>query len=188
MERESAAQLWQWYRWLYPRKRPGARFQRQSLRYNHRRRHSFLWGHRVRAVASPRLRGYTEIRVYSFGNGTDGTIPEGSLIFDSAGNLYGTTSEGGIRGLGTVFKLSPRQSSGYTETVLHSFGNGNDGYRPENSLIFDSAGNLYGTTETGGLRGWGTVFEMSPRQGGGYTEAVLHSFGKGQTGLILMLV
>ena len=126
--------------------------------------------------------GWTETVLHSFGNGTDGIVPDGSLLFDQASNLYGTTVLGGIHGLGTAFELSPRQGGGWTETILHSFGNGTDGISPNASLIFDSNGNLYGTTYFGGIHGQGTVFELSPSQGGGWTETVLHSFGSGTDG------
>ncbi len=91
--------------------------------------------------------GWTEKVLYSFSSTTrDGNYPEGGLVFDGAGNLYGTTQEGGIHGGGTMFELSPNGSGGWTETVLHSFGGGTDGYEPYASLIFDGAGNLYSTT------------------------------------------
>src|SRR5664279_5403051 len=115
-------------------------------------------------------------------NGTDGTFPQAGLIVDGAGNLYGTTSEGGTYiscsgGCGTVFELTPNGSGGWTETVLHNFNsNGTDGANPYAGLIFDAAGNLYGTTTTGGTYYVGTVFELSPSQGGGWTEKVLYSF------------
>ncbi len=103
--------------------------------------------------------------------------PYSGLITDGAGNLFGTTTQGGIHDFGTVFELSPRQGGGWSETVLHSFNfNGTDGIFPEAGLIFDSAGNLYSTTYEGGAGSVGTVFELSPRQGGGWTEAVLYSF------------
>jgi len=126
----------------------------------------------------------TETVLYNFGNGNgDGQNPRGNLIFDAAGNLYGTTSVGGMFGNGTVFQLSP---SG-TETVLYNFGNGGDGQNPQAGLLFDGAGNLYGTTANGGGtgcggNGCGTVFELSPNGAGGWTETVLYSFGGGTDG------
>ncbi len=121
-----------------------------------------------------------ETVLHSFGNGTDGTLPLAGLIFDGAGNLYGTTSLGGVNSQGAVFELSPQQGGGYTETVLHSFGGGTDGQFPyASSLVFDAAGNLYGTTQFGGIYNAGTVFELSPNGQGGWNEAVLYSFGNG---------
>jgi uncharacterized repeat protein (TIGR03803 family) len=125
--------------------------------------------------------GWSETVLHSFGGGEDGSIPGAGLTLDASGNLYGTTSQGGLHDGGTVFELSPRQGGGWLETVLHSF-NGDDGGAPASELIFDAAGNLYGTTLQGGIHDSGTVFELSPRQGGGWTETVLHSFGKGTDG------
>jgi uncharacterized repeat protein (TIGR03803 family) len=76
---------------------------------------------------------------------------------------------------GTVFELAPNGQGGWKETVLHSF-NSADGLHPYVGLIFDSAGNLYGTTFSGGALGWGTVFELAPNGRGGWKETVLHSF------------
>jgi uncharacterized repeat protein (TIGR03803 family) len=116
----------------------------------------------------------TEKVLYSFGNGTDGQNPYAGLIFDANGNLYGTTVAGGAYGLGTVFELTP-DSSGWTEKILHTFGKGHDGQKPYGGLIFDSAGNLYGTTYQGGLYGVGTVFELTPGPDG-WTETIQHEF------------
>jgi uncharacterized repeat protein (TIGR03803 family) len=113
-------------------------------------------------------------------NGEDGLYPYAGLIFDSAGNLYGTTNKGGVYGVGTVFELTREAGGGLTETVLHSFDDdGKDGSYPYAGLIFDSAGNLYGTTFLGGAYNGGTVFELTPKAGGGWKEAVLHSFNPG---------
>ncbi len=115
----------------------------------------------------------TETVLHNFGSGNDGQTPLGSLIFDSAGNLYGTTSAGGLYGFGMVFELSPDG----TETVLYNFGSGTDGQNPNAGMVFDSSGNLYGTTVNGGLFGGGTAFELSPNSGGSWTETGLYSFG-----------
>lgn len=107
------------------------------------------------------------------------------VIFDSAGNLYGTTFFGGNFncgtgfGCGTVFELSPATGGGWTKTVLYIF-NGPDGENPSASLVFDKAGNLYGTTAGGGdstncYGGCGTIFRLS-HSSTGWTEKVLHSF------------
>ena len=125
--------------------------------------------------------GWTEKVLHSFDqNGTDGSFPAASLIFDSAGNLYGTTTSGGTYTKGTVFELTPAAGGTWTEKVLYSFnGNGTDGYAPYSGLVFDSAGNLYGTAYYGGTYSRGTVFELTPQAGGTWTEQVLHSFGNG---------
>ncbi len=81
-------------------------------------------------LVAPKILGgsYTEKLLYSFGTGTDGTVPVGGVIFDTAGNLYGTTSAGGTYGYGTVFQLVP--GTAWTENILHSFQDGNDGAVP----------------------------------------------------------
>jgi uncharacterized repeat protein (TIGR03803 family) len=125
---------------------------------------------------------WTESVLYTFcsSNGCpDGLQPQAGLIFDDAGNLYGTTSEGGADGGGTVFELTPGAGGTWTETLLHSFCSVvhcADGAWPYASLIFDAAGNLYGTTSVGGARNGGTVFELTPGAEGKWTEKVLHSF------------
>jgi len=125
--------------------------------------------------------GWTEHVLYSFCSRrgcADGYVPDAGLIFDLAGNLYGTTSFGGAHNdSGTIFQLTPNQNGGWTESVLHSFcfrcAGGGD---PEAGLIFDQAGNLYGTTRFGGAQNFGTVFELTPKQDGGWSYHRLHSF------------
>jgi uncharacterized repeat protein (TIGR03803 family) len=114
----------------------------------------------------------TESILHSFsgGSGADGAYPAGGLVRDASGNLYGTTYQGGINGLGTIFELSEAG----TETVLYSFAGENDGEYPEGTLVLDTQGNLYGTTEGGGKPEDGTVFRFAPATG---TETVLYSFG-----------
>src|ERR1700733_13909644 len=121
--------------------------------------------------------------VYSFVGPPDGRVPLGALVADGAGNLYGTTSEGGnstncTNGCGTIFELSPPATAGgaWTDTILHSFqGAPLDGAGPFGALIFDYQGNLYGTTTSGGGGNGGSVFELSPPStpGGAWTETVL---------------
>ena len=120
---------------------------------------------------------WTETVLYNFTNGADGGYPYATLAFDAAGNLYGTTLNGGNTGNGVVFELSPSGGS-WTETVLHSFDGANDGMQPGTGVILDMAGNLYGTTQVGGTAGYGTVFEVSPpaQKGKAWTESVLHDF------------
>jgi len=134
--------------------------------------------------------GWNESVLYSFTGGSDGAYPNSGVIFDASGNLYGTTSYGGVAssysGFGVVFELSPN-SGGWAESVLHTF-NQTDGAVPEGSLIFDASGNLYGTAYQGGHlsqcsgAGCGVVFELSPNLGGGWTESVLHAFQGGNQG------
>jgi len=118
--------------------------------------------------------------LHSFTNGSDGGHPVAGLIADAAGNLYGTTQNGGDGGYGTVFRLDP---SG-TLIVLHSFTGGSDGRYPDGGLIADAAGNLYGTTRgelsppPGCTRDCGTVFQLTPSGG----LNVLHSFTGGSDG------
>ena len=137
---------------------------------------------------------WVETVLYSFTGGADGAYPEfGDLAFDQAGNIYGTTGNGGSGtgcesyGCGVVFKLT-RSGSSWTESVLWNFTGGNDGAAPLSGVIFDSAGNLYGTTSFGGNFA-GTVYELSPTQSG-WTETTLYSFtsndyGNGAGGLIM---
>jgi uncharacterized repeat protein (TIGR03803 family) len=120
--------------------------------------------------------GQTETVLYSFDpNGTDGIIPTGNIVFDAKGNLYGTTEGGGAYNAGIVYKLSPQTGGGWTESILHSFGNGTDAQGVSAGLVIDSAGNLWGSSVYGGVYGIGTVFELSPHAGG-WVERVLHSF------------
>jgi uncharacterized repeat protein (TIGR03803 family) len=129
---------------------------------------------------------WTESVLHRFnGYPNDGQNPFAGLISDAAGNLYGTTSGGGSYDRGTVFELTPGSNGSWTETILYNFTGGADGASPSASLIFDSAGNLYSTTEYGGdmncngpsnTTSCGTVFELTPNAGGPWTEVVLHSF------------
>src|SRR6202000_1375364 len=94
-------------------------------------------------VAPAKKNGHwKEIVLYSFGTGTDGAAPLSGVTLDAAGNVYGTTSLGGTAGYGTVFRLAP--GAAWTETVLHSFQNADDGSYPYAGLVPDAAGNLYG--------------------------------------------
>ncbi|HEX8816338.1 MAG TPA: choice-of-anchor tandem repeat GloVer-containing protein [Terriglobales bacterium] len=105
--------------------------------------------------------GYTESVLYSFlNNGSDGTAPWGGLVMDTSGNLWGTTSAGGSKGMGTIFELTS-DGTGWLETVMHNF-NVTSGATPYSGLILDTAGNLYGTTSAGGTNGKGIVFEFTP--------------------------
>lgn len=148
---------------------------------------------------------WTETVLYVFKGRAygDGAAPEGGLIMDASGNLYGTTGYdgtgnctllGSVVGCGTVYELSPPSQPGgpWIETLLYNFQGGNDGYVPDGDLVFDKAGNLYGATLFGGGKGTncdslyggncGTIFELSPpkEKSGAWTEKVLHSFASAE--------
>jgi len=141
-----------------------------------------------------------ETVLYRFQGGNDGQNPQFGVVRDPAGNLYGTTEYGGdgdcslpnATGCGTVFRLSPAAEPGgaWTETVLYSFQGGLDGGAP-GGLLIDQAGNLYGTTYSGGpntcdvLYNCGTVFKLSPPSSGAgaaWTKTVLYNFQGGEDG------
>jgi uncharacterized repeat protein (TIGR03803 family) len=129
---------------------------------------------------------WTESVIYSFlgTSNSDGAYPVAGLVFDTNGNLYGTTYQGGTNSQGTVFELT-KSGSTWTETVLHTFDDiaGKDGYYPYyGPLAFDAAGNLYGTTYAGGKDGVGTVFQLKP-SGKKWTYKIIHTFpGQGTSG------
>jgi uncharacterized repeat protein (TIGR03803 family) len=111
--------------------------------------------------------GWKERVLHTFGKAGNGPI--GSLIFDPAGNLYGTASLGGLYNAGTVYELMPTVEGEWAETVLHNFNPATDGEQPLAGLVFDGAGNLYGTTS-------GTVFELTPQADGSWKVKTLHTF------------
>ncbi len=143
---------------------------------------------------------WTQKVLYAFTGGTDGISPVGLLAFDKAGNLYGTTTAGGNpacfsegqQGCGTVFELSPPAAgkTAWTKTILYSFAGGTGGGVLNGSLVFDSAGALYGTAQQGGVNcdgetsaGCGVVFKLSPPSGTGkvWTEQTLYAFNGGSS-------
>jgi uncharacterized repeat protein (TIGR03803 family) len=116
------------------------------------------------------------ITLYSFTGLNDGFGPGSPLIFDSAGNLYGTAPDGGAHGAGVVFELSPTQD-GWKQKVIHAFTGGKDGAVGSlGALLLDAAGNLYGTTELGGPAGAGAVYRLSPNGHGSFKLTVLYDF------------
>jgi uncharacterized repeat protein (TIGR03803 family) len=126
---------------------------------------------------------WTDIVVYPFTGGSDGSQPLSGLIFDQAGNIYGT-NVGGPDSCGAVYELSP-SGSGWTYTVLYNFACGGEEISP-GGLIFDSRGNLYGVTRFGGndgciARGCGTIFELTP-SGSGWVQTTLHVFEESRDG------
>ncbi|MFY9744189.1 MAG: choice-of-anchor tandem repeat GloVer-containing protein [Candidatus Sulfotelmatobacter sp.] len=119
--------------------------------------------------------------LYTFSGYSDGALPQGTLIFDDQGNLYGTTTVGGIYQGGTVFELSPASDGTWTKTVLYNFNGPNDGNSPQGGLLMDRHGTLYGTAQQSGHSndnctvGCGTAFALS-KDAEGWRYTVLHYF------------
>ena len=126
---------------------------------------------------------WKESTIYAFTGGDDGYYPGSPLIFDAAGNLFGTAYAGGGSGNGTVFKLTPSANGSWKFSILHTFAGGSDGSGPLGSLLFDSSGNLYGTTFVGGSYDSGTAFELSPSESDEWKETLLHTFTGGLDGV-----
>jgi uncharacterized repeat protein (TIGR03803 family) len=124
---------------------------------------------------TPTGNSWTESVLHYF-DGTDGAGPQTGLIFDSSGNLYSTTQSGGANGYGTAFQMTYSAGTGWTESLLYSFGYGSDGGYPYTGLIFDRSGNLYSATSDGGAGGGGVVFELTSGAGGTWTFTPLYSF------------
>jgi len=134
---------------------------------------------------SPQLDGtWVEKVIHAFIDDTpDEGSPQSGVVFDGAGNLYGTVGNGGQFTDGIVYELRLQPDGHWSETILHNFQrNGVDGVYPQAVPVFDTAGNLYGTTAAGGSgpgcndHGCGTVYELRPKSGGGWSERILHSF------------
>jgi uncharacterized repeat protein (TIGR03803 family) len=117
--------------------------------------------------------------LYVFTDPAGAPEPQGDLIFDQQGNLYGTAT--GAAGPGDVYELSPSGSS-WIHTVLHNFGGTGDGFLPYGGVVFDKAGNLYGTTSFSSMGGGGTVFQLVP-SGANWTENILYDFSSGTNGI-----
>ena len=128
-------------------------------------------------LASGAMGDYTLTVLHSFEGGADGASPASGVIRDRIGNLYGTVSQGGADGQGAVYELVRGLGNTFTNQILYSFTGADDGAQPVGGLVFDDAGNLYGTTPTGGTNGLGVVYQLSPDGQGGWTQTVLHSFG-----------
>ena len=126
---------------------------------------------------SPSSSGWTQSVIHTFQpNSTDGGRPYAGLVFDVDNNLYGTTQNGGVYGRGCVFRLKPKGKR-WTFALLHSFlFDGKDGFNPLAPVVLDGQGNIYGTTEYGGSRDYGTVFKLAPIKNGNWKETVLRTF------------
>ena len=124
--------------------------------------------------------GWVLTPLHNFQGDNDGAYPYARVVFGPDGSLYGTTAFGGNGGLGTVFRLRPQATACFTalcewnETVLFAF-DGSDGNQPVGDLTTDGRGSLYGTTSYAGYERGGTVYELSPRNGG-WSLAILHTF------------
>jgi len=147
-------------------------------------------GHGVVFKLTPTTGGgaWIEKVIHTFTGGVDGGNPFAGLILDKIGNLYGTTTTGGVltgggAGYGVVFELTPMAGGAWTEAPLYTFAGKPDGANPYGSLIFDANGNLYGTTMNGGPGsglGKGIAFELTPPSSpGNWGETVLHQFAGG---------
>jgi uncharacterized repeat protein (TIGR03803 family) len=108
----------------------------------------------------------------------------GGLLAGKNGVLYGATALGGSANEGTVFTLTPPATHGgtWTATTLYEFTGGSDGEYPQNALVADKAGNLYGATESGGTSDLGTIFKLTSTQHGAWTKTALHNFTGGHDG------
>lgn len=134
---------------------------------------------------TPSASGYAETILHSFGR-TDGLGPQATLVIDGRGTIYGTTTGdpancGGVANHGTVFMLTP-SGSGYVEHTLFKFPNRKTGFGPNSSVLIGKNGVLYGTTEVGGVHGYGTVYQLTPN-GTGYTFKSLYQFRGGPDGI-----
>jgi hypothetical protein len=159
----------------------------------------------VFTMSLPASAEWNEKVLYSFQGLPDGANPVGGIAFDTAGNLYGATTDGGskncpgIAACGTVFQLKPpaRKGGTWSESVIYVFKgkNSNDGETPGGGVIFDKAGNLYGTASYGGSGncvllgvkvGCGVVYKLTPpkQKGGAWSESVIYSFRGGKDGYL----
>ena len=123
---------------------------------------------------------WREIVLHIFGRDQDGAQPLGGLAFDSAGNLYGTTSEGGTSNNGAVVQITG-SGQNWSESVIYSFAGGTDAANPVAGPTVDASGNIYGTSPFGGANGNGAVYKLT-RSGSGWTESVIYSFQGGNDG------
>lgn len=145
----------------------------------------------------PTLWAFTSGSEYKFQSAATGEEPTTGLVADGSGNFYGTTLGGGISNesacmgggfpgytCGTIFKAARDQGGRWTETVIYEFTGGTDGAFPSGSLTLDEEGNLYGTTQQGGVIGCtcGTVFELTSNQDGSWAENTLYNFQGGADG------
>ncbi|MGO9562389.1 MAG: choice-of-anchor tandem repeat GloVer-containing protein [Candidatus Korobacteraceae bacterium] len=136
----------------------------------------------------PTAEGWSENIIYEF-HGGDGAYPNGQLVLDQSGNVYGTTINGGVEGDGdgNVFELTPSGDGYWNETILYRFTGGADGKYPYAGVIFDSSGNLYGATARSGADNGGTIFELTPSSGG-WNFNLLYTFTQNNGGVGYSLI
>jgi hypothetical protein len=142
---------------------------------------------------SPNLTGgWTETVLYEFSGGADGGNPEGTLVLDGQGNIYGTAVDGGtpgnsscaifVSGCGVVFKLTASGGGNWPESVLYAFNGNPDGGYPQSGVVIDASGNIFGTNNFYAKNGVGTVYELTPNGLNGYSHRTLYTFTNGKDG------
>jgi uncharacterized repeat protein (TIGR03803 family) len=146
---------------------------RQSIGWSGRHAARVCLACAAAALGVVRAQTTAETVIYSFSSFPNGANPYAPLFRDAAGNLYGTSNQGGAANVGVVFRLS---ASGYK--VLYSFKGGTDGANPDSGVVLDSAGNIYGTTYLGGAANAGVVYKLGPSG----QETLLYSFTGGADG------
>ena len=131
---------------------------------------------------TPTPSGWTENVLNNFACCDDGALPQGGMVADTSGNLFGMATYGGSENGGIIFELTSKGNGGWSYNVIYTFGvTPDDGTTPTGNLVFDDSGNLYGTTFYGGVsgcvghQGCGTVFEMTQDQGT-WQETIIHNF------------
>jgi uncharacterized repeat protein (TIGR03803 family) len=132
--------------------------------------------------AAAAFAGPGENTLYTFSGASDGAWPKAGVIVGPDGALYGATQYGGVDSFGTVYRVAQNSDGTWSQTVLYTFTDTNDGAGPIGAIAFDAAGNIYGTTAFGAPYGKGTVFKLTPGSDGTYTAALLYAFTGGDDG------
>jgi uncharacterized repeat protein (TIGR03803 family) len=124
---------------------------------------------------------WTEQVLHAFTSGSDGRLPNATVVINSQGTIYGVTQQGGAYDSGVIYQIRPGTGGTFAETILYSFGDNGDASTPNGPLLFDSTGALYGVTSLGGAFNQGAVYKFVPPAKAGQqgTETILFSFGGG---------
>jgi uncharacterized repeat protein (TIGR03803 family) len=131
---------------------------------------------------SPAAGGWSEKVLSNFSQAGDPATLSSPLTLDSSGDLYGSSLIGGKEDSGTIYRLKKVSGGQWQLSIVHSFSdNLNRAIGPPRRVVFDSEGNIVGTS-WGGLYGAGSVWELSPQSGGGWSGKVLYSFENGSDG------